>query len=314
MKHKSSKHQFAFSYFSKVVLLLGLIFLTPLSSTFAQDNPQNVEVKMKDGSSIIGELIAETPEKIVIKNNTLGEVTILRSNIAEYRTLRSIITKDGVYWHENPNPTRNIYGPTGYGLRQGEGYYQNFMVFLNQVSYGFSDNFTIGVGVEIASILFGLNEGADSNFPGFTITPKFSFPIKEDQWNVGVGVLAVHIPSTEKLFSLGIVYGVSTWGTRENNVTLGLGFGVAEGEFTGKPIVTLAGNYRTGRRFGLVTENWFIPFDGEYGSLISFGGRYIGERITWDFALFGVSADGGFFISPVPLIGLSFPFGTGWKN
>ena len=33
---------------------------------------------------------------------------------------------------KNPNPTRNFYGPTGYGLKKGEGYFQNIMVILNQ--------------------------------------------------------------------------------------------------------------------------------------------------------------------------------------
>ncbi len=301
--------------FRILCLLLVMLLITP-ASILAQDTiPETVEVKMKDGSTVIGTLVTETTDKVVVRTKNLGEITILKSTIIELKRLRSDNMVDGVYWHENPNPTRNLYGPTGYSLRKGEGYYQNIMIFANQVSYGFTDQFTIGLGFEIVSILAGANSFGDGpNIPGFTITPKYSFPIKKDKWNVGVGVLALHIPGEEALFSAGIIYGVSTWGSRDNNFTLGLGFGVADGELTANPTITLSGNKRVGRRFGIVTENWFIPVGGEYGTLLSLGFRYIGERITWDFALFGAGGEGEFFVSPVPLIGIALPFGTGWKG
>lgn len=304
-------------YALQILSLFLFVFLIVPSSVQAQnDKTENVEVKMKDGTTIIAELIRETDDKLFVKNAGLGEITILKSNIIEFKKLRSSSFVNGVYWRENPNPTRNVYGPTGYGLRKGEGYYQNFLLFLNQVSYGFTDNFTIGVGMEIVSILGGLNSFGDGpNIPGFTITPKFSIPIQENKWNVGVGVLAAHFPGQDELFSAGIIYGVSTWGSRENNFTLGLGFGVAGGELTARPTITLSGNKRVGKRLGLVTENWFFPlFDDNYGSLLSFGGRYIGERLSWDFALLGIGGDGEFLISPIPLIGITIPFGTGWKG
>ncbi len=316
MQKKSKLNQQMLIYSFRILCFLFVMVLAVPSSAQTQDTiPETVEVKMKDGSTIIGVLIVETGDKLVVKTKALGEITILKSNALEIKKLRSTNMVDGVYWHENPNPTRNLYGPTGYSLQKGEGYYQNILIFLNQVSYGFTDQFTIGIGFEIVSILGGLNSFGDGpNIPGFTITPKYSIPIKKDKWNVGLGALALHIPGEDELFSAGILYGVSTWGSRDNNFTLGLGFGIAEGEFTGRPTITLAGNRRVGRRFGIVTENWFIPFGDEYGSLLSFGGRYIGERITWDFALFGGGGDGEFFVSPVPLIGIAMPFGTGWRG
>lgn len=314
IKNKTNQQTLIYS-FRILCLLLVMLLITP-SSVEAQDTePETVEVKMKDGSTVIGELVIETADKLIVKTKTLGEITILKSTILEVKRLRSVNMVDGVYWHENPNPTRNLYGPTGYSLRKGEGYYQNILIFANQVSYGFTDQFTIGFGFEIISILAGANSFGDGpSIPGFTITPKYSIPIKKDKWNIGLGVLALHIPGTDELFSAGILYGVSTWGSRDNNFTLGFGFGITEGEFTGKPTITLAANKRVGRRFGIVTENWFVPFGDEYGSLFSFGFRYIGERITWDFALFGAGAAGEFAVSPLPLIGIAFPFGTGWRG
>ena len=316
MQIKNKANQRTLIYSFRILCLLLVMLLISPSSVKAQDTiPESVEVKMKDGSTVIGELVTETAEKLVVKTQNLGEITILKSTIIEFKRLNSVNMVDGVYWHENPNPTRNLYGPTGYGLRKGEGYYQNILIFANQVSYGFTDQFTIGVGFEIISILAGANSFGDGpSIPGFTITPKYSIPIQKDKWNVGLGVLALHVPGEEELFSAGIIYGVSTWGSRDNNITLGLGFGVADGDLTAKPTITVSANKRVGRRFGIVTENWFIPFEDQYGSLVSFGFRYIGERITWDFALFGAGAAGGFAVSPLPLVGIAMPFGAGWKG
>ena len=301
------------TFFIKVILLFTLFFFISPTDISAQDKPQNVEVKMKDGSTVIGELIEETTEKLVVQSSTMGEVNILKSDILEYRKLRSVTKVNGAYWHENPNPTRSLYGPTGYSLRKGEGYYQNFMVFVNSISYGITDHFTIGVGFEIVSLLGAFNEFGETNFPGFSLAPKWSIPIEKDKWNIGVGALALHIPGEDELFSAGGLFCVSTWGSIDKNVSLGFGFGLADGEVSGRPLITIAGNYRAGRRFGFVTENWIIPVNGEYGRLLTFGGRYIGERVTWDLSILGFGDSGDFFVSPVPLIGVTLPFGTGWK-
>ena len=277
MQNKSKFHQQTLFYtFRMMCLLLIMLLITPSFVTAQDTIPESVEVKMKDGSTVIGELVTETPEKLVVRTKSLGEITILKSTIIEFKRLRSSNMVDGVYWHENPNPTRNLYGPTGYSLQKGEGYYQNILVLINQVSYGFTDKFTIGFGFEIVSILSGINSFGDGPaIPGFSITPKYSIPITKDKWNVGLGVLALHIPGEEALFSAGIIYGVSTWGSRDNNFTLGLGFGLVEGEFTSRPTITLAANKRIGRRFGIVTENWLLSAEGEYGALLSFGFRSV---------------------------------------
>ena len=304
--HNIGKHMF---------FICVLIFLF-ISNGNTQNEGQQVEITMKDGSTIVATIIKEKPKEWIVKNETIGEIIIKKSNVLSSRILRQTNKVEGVYWHENPNTTRNLYGPTGYGLRKGEGYYQNLMVFLNHFSYGFSDYFTLGLGVEVVSVLGSLNSfgGNDLFVPGFTLTPKFSFPIKEDQWNVGAGALALHIPYSDAFFSAGILYGVSTWGNRDNNFTLGLGFGVNENELTLRPTITISGNARVTRRFGLVTENWIIPLGEEYAALFSAGGRYIGNRISWDFALIGGIFDGFSGILPIPLVGITIPFGEGWSK
>jgi hypothetical protein len=44
----------------------------------------------------------------------------------------------------------------------------------------------------------------------------------------------------------------------------------------------IGGETRTSRRIKLITENWFFP--GE-GAIISFGPRFLGQRISGDLGL-----------------------------
>lgn len=58
---------------------------------------------------------------------------------------------------------------------------------------------------------------------------------------------------------------------------------------------------RVSRRIGLVTENWLVPADG-YTGLISYGLRFMGERMTVDLAFIN-NAD---IADDVSVIGLPY--------
>ncbi|MCK4653045.1 MAG: hypothetical protein KAU01_01205 [Candidatus Cloacimonetes bacterium] len=83
--------------------------------------------------------------------------------------------------------------------------------------------------------------------------------------------------------SAGILYGVSTFGSLDKSVTLGLGYGYFEDELADKPMIVLGGELRTSRSVSLVTENWIIPEKDT--PVITFGLRFFGEKISVDFAL-----------------------------
>ncbi len=318
----------------KVLFLSGILILGFFNLANAQNGSTKetteeeasyVEIKLLEGTNIIGILVAETTEKITIQNEALGEVDILKSKIDSYNVLPDGSFKDGVYWHSTVNSSRNIFTPTGYGLKKGEGYYQNFLVFINQVSYGVTDKFSIGVGFEFASLLARLNDGGGEGddgvtLPAFMLTPKFSIPIKEDKWNIGVGGLYLNIPYLD--FNLGVLYGVSTWGSRDHNLTVGVGFGGAKidgfGDDDGfklgkRPVITLSGTTRFSKRIAMVSENWFFS-SGDNDNLIynSLGIRYLGNRVSVDLSIVGLGDADFYAVSPMPMIGVTIPFGTGW--
>jgi hypothetical protein len=263
-----------------------------ISSQKAVTKKQRVLIETTNENKMVGTIEQEDDEKIWLKTENYGTVEIKKSNIRSKKILDGEIVKNGKVWFENPNSTRNLYGPTGYGLRKGEGYYQNFYLLLNSASYGFTDNFTLGIGVIPIPFI-----GA------FTITPKFSFPIVENKWNAGVGVLYARIVD----YDMGIGYGVLTYGDKNNNITAGIGYGFQEGELAQRPTLTLSGMFRVAERFSFVTENWFVNGEDGYQAFISVSARYMFDRLSIDFG----------FVNPVqfglaigiPVIGVVIPFG-----
>ena len=115
----------------------------------------------------------------------------------------------------------------------------------------------------------------------FFLTPKIGFKVAEKLY-IGGGILYANTSAFE-LGASGIGYGVVTYGNTDNNITAGLGWGIVDGEFSEKPIITISGMTRVSRRLGLVSENWFVPIDG-YKGIASYGMRFMNESITVDFA------------------------------
>ena len=289
--------------------LTCILLFTFSGSVFGQeDQPEDwVVVEMVDGSRFVGKKLALNGETLILETLSAGKLNLPVANIKTITDINKSSIKNGVYWPENINASRNLIGQTGYGLRKNQGYYQNYMLFFNQFNYGFSDRFSIGFGFEIFSLLASASFESDPIFPGFIITPKFSIPIQEDNLNLGIGTTFVHVPSSDSFIDLAIVNGALTIGSRDKNLTVGVGWGYADGEFSSQPVITLAGNIRLSRRFGLLSENWIVPSANV--AILTLGFRVIGERITWDFAFVGATADGDGGISPIPFVGVSIPLG-----
>ncbi|WP_161888804.1 hypothetical protein [Pontibacter russatus] len=230
-------------------------------------------VETKDGSVFQGVYLGQSEAGVRLLTDSAGEITIPMSELKSFRILDERNFRNGEYWFDNPNATRYLFAPSAYSLRKGEAYYQNTYLVLNSFNYGITDRLTIGAGFELISTFSGE--------PIFFITPKYSFPIS-DKWNAGAGVLYANAP-IEDFSGLGIGYGLITYGNRDNNATLGVGFGYVDDEVSGKPVFNLSGMRRISRKMALVTENWLVPSDGYYG-VYSYGIRFMGEKITVDLA------------------------------
>ncbi len=287
-----------------------LIYFLLISCTFLQvavaqtDSARTLwQVETTDGNIYLGEKVQETDLFVELDTEALGVIQIAKSTIMLMRTVdekEAKRTKAGK--GNDAQATRYLFSPNAYNLRKGQGYYQNTWVFYNQVSVGITDNISIGGGL-VPLFLFGV--GAPT--PVF-ITPKVSIPINRDKVNVAAGALIGGVVGEDVTDGFaGIAYGVSTFGSRTQNLTVGIGYGFAGQDFTQTPLLTISGITKIGKRSYLLTENYLIPNGGGGLALLSGGGRWVGDAISIDYGLFvAVSDFGGAF----PWLSLTVPFGN----
>lgn len=79
----------------------------------------------------------------------------------------------------------------------------------------------------------------------------------------------------------GIAYGVGTVGAEDKSVTVGVGYAYAGRDRA--PILMVGGEYRSGRHFKLITENWI--WGGGSNGFVSGGIRFLGEHLSADLGL-----------------------------
>ncbi|TNE54639.1 MAG: hypothetical protein EP344_14100 [Bacteroidetes bacterium] len=288
------------------LLLLCAIFALGIQTAVAQDvkiptdTTLLVSVETTDGNEFIGYIRRIEASRIYISTEKYGEVRIQKKDLRQIKPVEQGQIVEGEYWVTDPNGTRYLFGPNGYGLRKGEGYYQNTWVFFNQVSYGITNNFTLGAGV-IPLFIFA---GAPTPI---WITPKFSIPLKRNKVNLGVGGLFATVLG-EEAGSFGVAYGQLTLGQQGRNINIGLGYGYAGDSWANTPTVSLSGIYRTSKKFALLSENYIFDTGDESYLLMSFGGRFIGKRISIDAAFIVPTQTEGEVVL-VPWLGLTVPFG-----
>lgn len=274
----------------RILVLLFLIILPPYVSVIAQveiaqssiPGPNELSLIVMKGESglrYVGSVIEKNERELTIMTDEGTKITILLSNILDIRAIPKSLIQDGEYWYPNPNDSRYLFAPSAFNLKKGEGYYQNTYLFINSFNYGITDNFSMGLGFEFLSTFGSLGNGSFD--PIFFVTPKYSTQVSENM-RVGVGVLVGKI--TDNIGGFGVSYGLVTYGNPEHNATLGLGFGLFDGQLRSDPVITISGMTRLSRRISLVTENWFFPAD-VYRGIISYGIRFFGETMSVDLAL-----------------------------
>ena len=285
--------------FSAILILIGIIASTIEVSAQQRDTTALFRVETRDGNEYFGRILEQNNDQLRLETEKLGIITIRMMEIVDIDFVNRKEIKDEKYWFENPQSTRHFWSPNGYGLKRGEGYYQNIWVLFNQVSVGITDHFSIGAGA-VPLFLF-----AGTSTPAW-LTPKFSIPV-QDNFSIGAGGLFGTVLG-EQDTGFGIAYGLLTVGSRDQNMTLGMGYGYAGKTWATTPAISLSALIRTGARGYIVTENYYLSSGGEGVLLLSFGGRRIIKKTGLDFGVFISAVTGGGFLA-VPWLGVTVPFG-----
>lgn len=262
-----------------VMILTALIFSFLLYSIetddakfFIPDSTETQIIKTYKGSVYSGKII-ETDEMFVLFQTDYGLMRIPKNHIIEVDMLDEESLKNNQYWYPNPNSSRLFFAPTARMLKQGEGYFADYFIFFPTLTYGVTNYFTLGGGLSIIPAV-------DLEKQIFLLTPKFGIKTSE-KLDLAVGALLAKLP--DESTSLGILYGVGTFGTTDKSFTLGAGYGYVDDDLAEKPMVVVGGESRVSRSISVVSENWLIP--EKETPILSFGLRFFGEKLSTDFAL-----------------------------
>ncbi len=276
-----------------------------------------VTLRMKDGSSLRARIVDQSDERLRIVTAEGVAMEIARASVDRVET-----EGDG---EEAPRPsdsncTRLLFSPTGRPLARGEGYFSDHYVVFPGVTYGITDNLSIGAGTSVIPGL-GLSEQL------LYVSPRFGKQFT-DKVAVSAGILYAREGDAGPEGQLGMGFAMATFGRPERSLTLGAGVArtvheeyyteEVNGEWRGDfryeaaytPTVMVGGTARLSPRIALVSENWLILGEGFKLSEQPFavGVRFLGDRLTADvgMVLVGEVIEEGY---PIPWLSVTYHFG-----
>ena len=254
----------------------------------------NLQLTLKDSSTYTGRILEAGEDQFLFYGrNIRRRFNVPRQNILRIDTLGP--------WRPFLDGFHNVATPAnGFNLRQGEVYYKNYWLTLNTLHVGLTDRFSMGLGVDILSSLL-----VNDPRPVMFFMPKYTFPIR-DRLQAGVGAIWLRLPDFDGFISHQFYYAALSYGDAYSNISAGLNYTVVEGAFIPDPVFTFAAKKRLSSWIGLEMEYYVgAPLEG-LGALL--GVQFIGRRLDFSVSVPLVAGDNGFFLSPVPLLGLGVKF------
>lgn len=266
----------------------------------AADTSMRQLIRLRDGSTVLGRITQSWGDSARVESMA-GVLTLRLASVSSVKLVPASSIHDGRYWLDDPNATRLFFAPTGRMLKKGEGYMANHWLFLMDGYKGITDRFSLGG----AMTLLPSDNFLKNNV--YFISPKVAIT-QSERLNTAAGVWIGTAPFSDEagsVNSFGIAYGVATFGGPDGAVTLGGGYGFAQGKLARNPMLMVGGTSRLSRRLSFVSENWLFPnFDNPIASA---GIRTVGDNVSLDFGFFTVLGSGAGFI-PIPWIGVAWKF------
>ena len=255
-----------------IALMVGLFVPGPVHAQDATDDSRVTftELVLDDGSRLIGVILSESAEAVLFRTASGAEITLDPASIRRRRTVEGRMVR-GSFEPFDPSLTRTLFAPTARSLPKETGYVVLHEVLFLSGAWGFGGGVTLSGGLSLIP-------GAPEQLIWFA--PKVTV-LERDQVSVAGGLLAGTL--TGSADAGGILYGVTSFGSRVRTGTIGVGFLFGEGEVDDTPIVLFSGQWALGDRLSLISENYAVPSESS-GALISLGVRIRGSRMTMDLA------------------------------
>lgn len=255
-----------------------------------------LEIRLTDGSVLFGRIVTIDGDRVTIATESGGRIEVARSSLTSARPTRARLV-GGERWDADPNGTRLFFGPTARAVGAGSGYFAVYELFLPYITVGITDFFSFSGGTPIVPEAMG---------EVFYLAPKVTV-LNAERTQLAAGVLAFF--GTEEDGAAGLLYGVGTFGSRDNAVSVGAAFPFVTSSGDGladQPAIMIGAEARSSRRTKFITENYFVP--GESGAIISGGYRFFGERLSADAGL-GIFIDDGDAVCCIPLVNFVYTWG-----
>ena len=264
-----------------MIALLSISLVTSWQKVKAQEAIRQDTLHyflLRDGSAIQGKVISQTEKEYVVQTANFGVITVVADSIEQVEIRLPESLKKGKYWFKNPNATRYFLGPTAIPMEKGEGYFQNSELFFCALNVGISSNVSIGGGIDVLTPFI-----EDAGGPIAMANLKAGFKIGRNL-HLGASTLLLRAPVEDveknKDWSFYVIeYGLLTVGNEDNNLTLGAGYNLKNGNPAPAPSFTVSGITRITPRFCLLSENWIVPgtnyeYDVFTGENVSSGFTY----------------------------------------
>lgn len=238
------------------------------------------ELVLENGETYHGHVESSSGDVLVFRTLSGTRLEVDRSRVRELRPIRGQVV-GGEVWQPDPNRTRLFFGPTARALDTGEGYVGLFELVFGFGAVGIGDRLVLAGGTPVLPGLMG---------DVFYLAPKLRVATV-GRTSVAVGAISFFATEEVDEASVGIVYGVATYGSADNAVSLGAGWGFAlsgsDSELANDPVFMVGIERRTSERIKLVSENYVVLVD-QINVLASGGVRLLGQRFSADLGLGGL--------------------------
>ena len=272
-------------FFGFLFLFISISCLAQKSSEASTDTVA-YKITTKDGNQYVGTIEKQNSDSIVFKTKNLGVITIATNQVKSITEINP--NQSGVNgWPYQFQTANYLTLNSAYGLEKGEGYYQNIWILFNNVSYGVTDNISIGIGA-LGTFLF-------TDFAPVWATARISAPVVKNKLNAGGGAIV----GTAEGETFGFLYGVATFGPRDRNISVGVGSGFVNDEFS-DVYLNIDGAFRVSEKLYLIMENYLI----ESEVLTFIGARSILGRSSLEY---GIMRSGEMDFIGIPILGITIP-------
>ena len=266
---------------------------------------QLLEVRLEDGSTLYGRVVAVTGDQVTLETPSGASVTLDRARVVSVERVQGTV-RDGGIWNDDRVSDRLFATPMGRTLPGGAGHAGFQELFFPYVTYGIVDRLQVTAGTTIFPEIF-------ANL--WYVAPKVGIVSMPDvQLAAGAAMvfLTGDIDGEDENETFGVVHASLTLGPAGRAVNLAVGVPyLADGadddlEFADKPLFLVGGEYRFHRSAALITDNAFVP--GESGGLLSGGVRLMGERLSADLGV-ALFVDQNDWTCCGPIVNVQWAFG-----